>query len=49
MTFAKFVLSRFFTLAARNDKAYVELLFWKNVGTVREMTEGYRKPGEEDR
>ncbi|MGH0156594.1 UNVERIFIED_CONTAM: hypothetical protein FKN15_033762 [Acipenser sinensis] len=49
VTFAKFVLSRFFTLAARNDKAYVELLFWKNVGTVREMTEGYRKPGEEDR
>ncbi|MGH0145122.1 UNVERIFIED_CONTAM: hypothetical protein FKN15_068014 [Acipenser sinensis] len=48
VTFAKFVLSRFFTLAARNDKAYVELLFWKNVGTVREMTEGYRKPGEED-
>ncbi|XP_058869268.1 protein timeless homolog isoform X2 [Acipenser ruthenus] len=48
VTFAKFVLSRFFTLATRNDKAYVELLFWKNVGTVREMTEGYRKPGEED-
>ncbi|XP_041097860.1 protein timeless homolog [Polyodon spathula] len=48
VTFAKFVLSRFFTLAAQNDKAYVELLFWKNVGAVREMTEGYRKPGEED-
>ncbi|KAL6111612.1 timeless [Pungitius sinensis] len=41
VTFAKFVLNRFFSLAARNNKAYVELLFWKNVGAVREMTEGY--------
>lgn len=41
MTFAKFVLNRFFSLAAQNNKAYVELLFWKNVGAVREMTEGY--------
>ncbi|MBN3317805.1 TIM protein, partial [Atractosteus spatula] len=48
VTFAKFVLNRFFALAARNNKAYVELLFWKNVGAVREMTEGYTKPGEED-
>lgn len=43
MTFAKYVLSRFFSVAAQNDKAYVELLFWKNVGAVREMTEGYSK------
>lgn len=43
VTFAKFVLNRFFVLAARNDKAYVELLFWKNVGAVRDMTEGYSK------
>ena len=43
VTFAKFVLNRFFALAARNDKAYVELLFWKNVGAVRDMTEGYSK------
>ncbi|XP_048856123.1 protein timeless homolog [Brienomyrus brachyistius] len=48
VTFIKFVLNRFFALAARNNKAYVELLFWKNVGTVREMTEGYRKPEDED-
>nr|XP_040060024.1 protein timeless homolog [Gasterosteus aculeatus aculeatus] len=41
VTFAKFVLNRFFSLAAQNNKAYVELLFWKNVGAVREMTEGY--------
>lgn len=43
MTFAKFVLNRFFSLAAQNNKAYVELLFWKNVGAVCEMTEGYNK------
>ncbi|XP_035244175.1 protein timeless homolog [Anguilla anguilla] len=49
VTFAKFVLNRFFALAAQNDKAFVELLFWKNVGAVREMTEGYTKPGEGNR
>ncbi|KAJ7999282.1 hypothetical protein DPEC_G00213810 [Dallia pectoralis] len=46
VTFAKFVLKRFFALAANNNKAYVELLFWKNVGAVREMTEGYNKTEE---
>uniref|UniRef100_A0A674BFV7 Timeless circadian clock n=1 Tax=Salmo trutta TaxID=8032 RepID=A0A674BFV7_SALTR len=46
VTFAKFVLNRFFALAAINNKAFVELLFWKSVGAVREMTEGYSKPGE---
>uniref|UniRef100_A0A3B4WML2 Timeless circadian clock n=1 Tax=Seriola lalandi dorsalis TaxID=1841481 RepID=A0A3B4WML2_SERLL len=45
VTFAKYVLNRFFSLAAQNNKAYVELLFWKNVGAVREMTEGYSKEG----
>ncbi|KAM7422367.1 hypothetical protein PAMA_010430 [Pampus argenteus] len=45
VTFAKYVLNRFFSLAAQNSKAYVELLFWKNVGAVREMTEGYSKDG----
>ncbi|KAK1901642.1 Protein timeless like [Dissostichus eleginoides] len=49
VTFAKFVLNRFFSLAVKNNKAYVELLFWKNVGAVREMTEGYSKEGEEKR
>uniref|UniRef100_A0A3Q3VI65 Timeless circadian clock n=1 Tax=Mola mola TaxID=94237 RepID=A0A3Q3VI65_MOLML len=44
-TFAKYVLNQFFALATQNDKAYVELLFWKNVGSVREMTEGYTKDG----
>ncbi|KAM9361460.1 protein timeless homolog [Symphorus nematophorus] len=46
VTFAKYVLKRFFSVAAQNNKAYVELLFWKNVGAVREMTEGYTKDGE---
>lgn len=32
-------------MAAQNNKAYVELLFWKNVGAVREMTEGYTNDG----
>lgn len=45
MTFAKYVANRFFGLAAHNNKAYVELLFWKNVGAIREMTEGYDKDG----
>ncbi|CAG5982174.1 unnamed protein product, partial [Menidia menidia] len=46
VTFAKYVVNRFFSVAAQNNKAYVELLFWKNVGAVREMTEGYTKDGE---
>uniref|UniRef100_W5KEW7 Timeless circadian clock n=1 Tax=Astyanax mexicanus TaxID=7994 RepID=W5KEW7_ASTMX len=45
VTFAKYILNRFFALAARNNKAFIELLFWKNVGAVREMTEGYSKDG----
>lgn len=45
VTFAKYVLNRFFVFAAKNNKAFVELLFWKNVGAVREMTEGYNKEG----
>jgi len=44
-TFAKYVVGRFFSVAAQNDKAYIELLFWKSVGAVREMTEGYGKTG----
>lgn len=41
MTFAKYILGKFFALAAVNQKAFVELLFWKNTAVVREMTEGY--------
>ncbi|XP_051865366.1 protein timeless homolog isoform X2 [Pristis pectinata] len=44
--FSKYVLNRFFTLAANNSKAFVELLFWKNIATIREMTEGYRRDEE---
>nr|XP_061814353.1 protein timeless homolog [Nerophis lumbriciformis] len=47
VTFAKYVLSRFFALAATNNKVFVELLFWKNVGAVREITEGYGNDGAE--
>lgn len=45
VTFAKFVLNRFFAVAAKNNKAYVELLFWKNVAAAHEMTEGYVREG----
>lgn len=41
VTFAKFILGKFFALAAVNQKAFVELLFWKSTAVVREMTEGY--------
>ncbi|XP_010642972.1 protein timeless homolog [Fukomys damarensis] len=41
VTFAKYILAKFFALAAINEKAFVELLFWKNTAVVREMTEGY--------
>lgn len=41
VTFAKYILGKFFALAAVNQKAFVELLFWKNTSVVREMTEGY--------
>ncbi|XP_037370906.1 protein timeless homolog isoform X2 [Talpa occidentalis] len=41
VTFAKYILGKFFALTAVNQKAFVELLFWKNTAVVREMTEGY--------
>ncbi|XP_040839530.1 protein timeless homolog [Ochotona curzoniae] len=41
VTFAKYIVGKFFALAAINQKAFVELLFWKNTAVVREMTEGY--------
>ncbi|XP_069826562.1 protein timeless homolog [Dendropsophus ebraccatus] len=48
VSFAKYIINKFFALAATNNKAYVELLFWKNTSLIREITEGYRKPGEEE-
>ncbi|XP_020845704.1 protein timeless homolog isoform X2 [Phascolarctos cinereus] len=41
VTFARYVLAKFFALTEVNRKAFVELLFWKNTAVVREMTEGY--------
>nr|XP_030722476.1 protein timeless homolog isoform X2 [Globicephala melas] len=41
VTFSRYILGKFFALAAVNQKAFVELLFWKNTAVVREMTEGY--------
>lgn len=41
VTFARYILGKFFALAAVNQKAFVELLFWKNSAVVREMTQGY--------
>ncbi|XP_064140122.1 protein timeless homolog isoform X2 [Loxodonta africana] len=41
VTFARYILAKFFALTAVNQKAFVELLFWKNTAVVREMTEGY--------
>ncbi|XP_071656044.1 protein timeless homolog isoform X2 [Patagioenas fasciata] len=38
---AKFILGKFFALAATNKKAFVELLFWKSPAVVWEMTQGY--------
>ncbi|CAJ0938588.1 unnamed protein product, partial [Ranitomeya imitator] len=48
VAFSKYILNKFFALAATNNKAYVELLFWKNTNLIREITEGYRKPDEEE-
>ncbi|XP_060128020.1 protein timeless homolog [Zootoca vivipara] len=41
VTFAKYIVGKFFAFAASNKKAYVELLFWKSTAVIREMTEGY--------
>ncbi|XP_062827010.1 protein timeless homolog isoform X2 [Anolis carolinensis] len=41
VTFAKYIVGKFFALASTNKKAYMELLFWKNTAVVREMIEGY--------
>ncbi|XP_044143469.1 protein timeless homolog isoform X1 [Bufo gargarizans] len=48
VAFSKYIINKFFVLAATNNKAYVELLFWKNTNVIREITEGYQKRGEEE-
>lgn len=42
VTFAKYVVNKFFALASTNSKAFVELLFWKNTAVVVDMAEGYQ-------
>ncbi|XP_074386636.1 protein timeless homolog isoform X4 [Zonotrichia albicollis] len=41
VTLAKFIVGKFFALAATNKKAFVELLFWKSPAIVGEMSQGY--------
>ncbi|XP_053230673.1 protein timeless homolog isoform X2 [Podarcis raffonei] len=48
VTFAKYIVGKFFALAANNKKAYVELLFWKSTAVIREMTEGYALAEEDE-
>ncbi|GBN56120.1 Protein timeless [Araneus ventricosus] len=42
--FAKFILSKFFEIAEKNNKVFVELLFWKGCKEAYELEEGYGKP-----
>eukprot|EP00092_Neocalanus_flemingeri_P015916 GFUD01017233.1.p1 GENE.GFUD01017233.1~~GFUD01017233.1.p1 ORF type:complete len:1724 (+),score=585.73 GFUD01017233.1:81-5252(+) len=39
--FAKFILSKFMTVAASNKKVFMELLFWKTSREATEIFEGY--------
>ncbi|XP_074652885.1 protein timeless homolog [Tubulanus polymorphus] len=41
VTFAQYVLRKFFEIAEKNKKVFMELLFWKNVRDAVELTEGY--------
>ena len=38
---AKYVVRKFFEVAAKNDKVFVELFFLKSVKDAVEITEGY--------
>ncbi|KAF8778589.1 Protein timeless like protein [Argiope bruennichi] len=42
--FAKFILTKFFEIAEKNKKVFVELLFWKGCKEAYELEEGYGKP-----
>ncbi|GFQ67403.1 protein timeless homolog [Trichonephila clavata] len=39
--FAKFIVSKFFEVAEKNNKAFIELLFWKGHREAYELVEGY--------
>ncbi|XP_061871662.1 protein timeless homolog isoform X2 [Colius striatus] len=45
---AKFILGKFFALAATNKKAFVELLFWKSPAAATEMIKGYSSMQDEE-
>ncbi|CAH1773613.1 unnamed protein product [Owenia fusiformis] len=38
--FAHFIVRKFFEVAAKNDKVFIEILFWKNVRESTELMEG---------
>ncbi|GIY76214.1 protein timeless homolog [Caerostris darwini] len=42
--FAKFILRKFFEVAEKNKKVFVELLFWKGRKEAYELEEGYGHP-----
>ncbi|XP_038077743.1 protein timeless homolog isoform X2 [Patiria miniata] len=39
--FSKFIVGKFFEMAASNPKMYMELLFWKDARDLFEISEGY--------
>ena len=39
--FAKFILSKFLTVASTNKKVFIELFFWKTSKEATEIVEGY--------
>ncbi|PRD21297.1 UNVERIFIED_CONTAM: Protein timeless-like protein [Trichonephila clavipes] len=39
--FAKFIVGKFFEVAEKNNKAFIELLFWKGHREAYELVEGY--------
>ena len=39
--FAKYVIRKFFEVAATNNKLFMELFFWKSIKESIEITEGY--------
>lgn len=39
--FAKYILSKFFEAAQKNEKVFVEMLFWKGAKEAYELEEGY--------
>ena len=40
-TFAKYIISKFKSVAEKNNKVFIELLFWKNSREATDLEEGY--------